>query len=135
MGRIVTAQARRNRGHCAAVSPQMTACARPNENCAPQSEDCASKKSTDSRLLECKSRPKTPKLVFTALDFVSKNCFFVIFENLTETHLSFGTKTFSLVFTSEFVENRKNFETTTAICRNFATKTFFLTSRAPIEFT
>ena len=76
------AQARRHGGHTGAVPPQMTACAPPNENCAPQSEDCAPKKLTDSGLLECKSRPKTPKLVFTALEFVSKNCFFAIFVNL-----------------------------------------------------
>ena len=42
---------------------RMTACAPPNENCAP-------KKLTVSGLLECKSRHKTPKLVFTARIFV-----------------------------------------------------------------
>ena len=42
--------------------------------CAP-SEDCAPKKLTRSGLLECKSRPKTPKLVLIALEFASKNCF------------------------------------------------------------
>ena len=42
----------------------------PNENCAPPSEDCAPKKLTGSGLLECKSRPETPKLVFTARIFV-----------------------------------------------------------------
>ena len=45
----------------------------------PPSEDCARKKLTVSGLLECKSKPKTSKLGFTALEFVSKNCFFVIF--------------------------------------------------------
>ena len=56
----------------------------PNENCAPPSEDCAPKKLTGSGLLECKSKPKTPKLVFTARIFV----IFVEFRK------SFGTKTF-----------------------------------------
>ena len=42
--------------------------------CAP-SEDCAPKKLTRSGLLECKSRPKTTKLVLIALEFASKNCF------------------------------------------------------------
>ena len=61
----------------------------PNENCALLSEDCAPKKLTCSGLLECKSRSKTPKLVFTALEFVSKNCFFVIFVELHRTSLNF----------------------------------------------
>ena len=51
---------------------QMTACTFP-------SEDCASKKFTGSGLLECKSRPKTRKLVLIVLEFASKNCFFVAF--------------------------------------------------------
>ena len=60
-------------------------CASPNDCLCPQtkivppSEDCAPKKLTGLGLLECKSRPKTPKLVFTALEFASKNCVFVIF--------------------------------------------------------
>ena len=48
-------------------APQMTACAHPNENCAPPSEDCVSKKLTGSGLLECKSRPK---LVFATGIFI-----------------------------------------------------------------
>ena len=58
-------QAQRHGGSSGAVPPQITACTPPNENCAPPSEDCAMKKFTDSGLLECKSRPKTPKMVFT----------------------------------------------------------------------
>ena len=76
-------------GHSGAVPPQMTACAAPNESCAPPSEDCAPKKSTDSVLLECKPKPKTPKLVFTALEFVSKNCIFVIFVNSHQISFKF----------------------------------------------
>ena len=107
----------------------MTASAPSNENCAPPSEDCAPKKLTDSGLLECKSRPKTPKLVFTIREFVSKNCFFVIFVNLHRISFKFWDKDlFFLAFTSELVENRKNFETTTRICGNFGTKTFFFWS-------
>ena len=49
-------------GHSGAVSPQMTACAPPNENCAPPSEDCAPKKLSGSGLLECKSRPKDSQI-------------------------------------------------------------------------
>ena len=92
------------REHSGAVPPQMTAC-------APPSEDYAPKKLIDSRLLECKSRLRTPKLVFTALEFVSKNYFFVIFVNLHRISFKFWDKDlFFLVFTSEFGENRKNFE-------------------------
>ena len=46
---------------------------------APQSEDCATKKLINSGLLKCKSRPETRKIVLSALEFVSKNCFLVIF--------------------------------------------------------
>ena len=58
------------------------------------------------------------------------------FETTTRICGNFEVKTFFffLVFTSKIVENRKNFETTTRICGNFET-IFFLTSRAPIEFT
>ena len=55
----------------------------------PPSEDCAPKKLTGSRLLECKSRPKIPQLVFIALEFVSKNCVFVIFVNLRRISFKF----------------------------------------------
>ena len=64
-------QARRHGGHSGAVPPQMTACAPPNVNRVPPSEDYAPKKLTGSGLLECKSRPKTPKLVFTGRIFVN----------------------------------------------------------------
>ena len=94
--------------------------------CAPPSEDCAPKKLTGSRLLECKSRPKIPQLVFIPLEFVSKNCVFVLFVNSRRISFKFWDEDlFFLVFTSDFVENRKNFETTTRICENFGTKTFF----------
>ena len=56
---------------------------------APPREDCAPRKLTGSRLLECKSRPKIPKLVFTAPDFVSENCTFVIFVNLRRISFKF----------------------------------------------
>ena len=158
-------QAQRHGGAFRSRAPHMTACAPPNESCAPPSEDCAPKKSTDSVLLECKPKPKTPKLVFTALEFVSKNCIFVIFVNLHRISFKFWDEDlfyglhfrihgkmqefwvdnqnlwkfwdedlffFILVFTSELVENRKDFETTTTICGNFETKTVFLTSRAPV---
>ena len=61
-------QARRHGGHSGAVPLQMTACAPPDENCAPPpSEDCAPKKLTGLGLLECKSGPK---LVFATGIFV-----------------------------------------------------------------
>ena len=44
----------------------------PNKNCAPPSEDCASKKFTGSGLLECKSRPR---LVFFWTDIGFHNAF------------------------------------------------------------
>ena len=62
---------------------QMTACAFP-------SEDCALKKFTGSGLLECKSRPKTRKLVLIVLEFASKNCFFVVFVNSHRISWNFG---------------------------------------------
>ena len=62
---------------------QMTACAFP-------SEDCASKKFTGSGLLECKSRPKTRKLVLIVLEFASKNCFFVVFVDSHRISWNFG---------------------------------------------
>ena len=114
-------------------------CAPPPNDCLclpkrklwPSRDDCAPKKLSFSGLLECKSRPKTPKLAFTALEFVSKNCFFVIFEEFHWISIKFWDEDLSfffffLVFTSEFVKNRRNFETTTRICGNFGTKTFFL---------
>ena len=55
---IHTDPAPRGGGHTRAVPLQMTACAPPNKNCDPTSEDCAPKKLTCSGLLECKSRPK-----------------------------------------------------------------------------
>ena len=107
-------QARRHGGHYGAVPPQMTACAPPNEHCAPPREDCATKKLTVSGLLECKSRPKTSK-------------FARILRRQPEFEEILGRKPFFffLVFTSEFVKNRKDLETTTRICGNFETKTFF----------
>ena len=80
----------------------------PNENCASPSDDCAPKKLTGLGLPECKLRPKTPKVVFTALEFVSKNCLSVIFVDLQRISFKFwGEDLFFLVFTSEFVENCK----------------------------
>ena len=58
------------RGAYRGRAPHLTACAPPNENCAPPpNEDCAPKKLTGSGLLERKSRSK---LVF----FVDEDLFF-----------------------------------------------------------
>ena len=65
------------RGYSGAVSPKWLLVL-PNENCAPQ-RGLRPEEINRLGLLECKSRPKTPKLAFTALEFASKNCFFVIF--------------------------------------------------------
>ena len=71
-------------GHSRAAFPQITVCAPPtNENCALPSENWAPKKLTGSVLLECKSRPKTLKILVITLNFVSKNCFFVDFAIYT----------------------------------------------------
>ena len=47
--------------------------------CPSPSEDCASKKLTGLVLLECNSRPETPKILVITPELVSKNCFFVDF--------------------------------------------------------
>ena len=84
-------------GHSGAVPPNDCLCP-PNESCAPPSEDCAPKKLISSGLLECKSRPETRKIVLIALEFVSKNCFLVIFvcthADFHETSRIFWIKTF-----------------------------------------
>ena len=102
----------------------------PNENCAPPTEDSAQKKLTGSGLLQRKSRPKTPKLVFNALEIASKNCFFVIFVDSTGFHKTFGTKTF--IFSFFFWSSLKNSWKIVRILRRqpefaeiFVLKTFF----------
>ena len=52
-----------------AMPSQITACAPPNENCAPQ-------KVTGSVPLECSSRPETPKILVITTEFEGKNRFF-----------------------------------------------------------
>ena len=61
---------------------------------SPPSEDCAPKKLTRSGLLECKSRPKTPKMVLIVLEFASKNCFFVVFVDSRYFMKHWGRKPF-----------------------------------------
>ena len=105
-------------GHSGTVPPKRKLC--------PPSEDSAPKKLTGSGLLECKSRPETPKLVLIALEFASKNCFFVVFVDAHRISCYFGEKTFLfLVFTVEFVENRKNFEMNEEFVKIFELNTFF----------
>ena len=55
----------------------------PKQKLCPPSEECALKKLTSSRLLECKSRPKTPDLVFTASDIREQELFFCNYCGLT----------------------------------------------------
>ena len=69
-------------------APQMTACASQTKIVPPKRGLCLEEINM-LVLLECKSRPKTPKLVLTALEFVSKNCFFVIFVELHRILLNF----------------------------------------------
>ena len=90
----------------------------------PQARTVPAMKLTRSGLLECKSRPKTPKLVLIVLEFASKNCFFVVLRTHTGFHETLGTKTFSffLVLTLEFVENRKM---ATKFCGHFWTEDLF----------
>ena len=105
----------------------MTGCAPPKRTLCPPSENCAPKKFTGSGLLECKSRPKTPKLVFTVLELASRNCFFRNFCGLTPDFIKlFGRRPFFfLVFTSEFVKNCKNFKTTTRMSGIFCSEDLF----------
>ena len=66
-------QARRHGGAFRDRAPPNDCLSPPNENCAPPSEVCAPKKLTGSELLECKSRPMTHNLVFTARIFVDSH--------------------------------------------------------------
>ena len=67
---VSLAQARRHGGAFRGCAHPNDCLCPPNENCASPSEDCAPKKLTGSGLLECNSRPATPKLVFSARIFV-----------------------------------------------------------------
>ena len=108
------------------VQPKRKLCPPP-----PPSEDCAPKQLTGSVLLECNSRPETPKMLVITPELVSKNCFFV----------DFATKTVCCCgFTPEFIKVRVVFETMTfyfyfyflffwsspQISSNFAMNIFFL---------
>ena len=57
------------RGHFGAVPPKWLHVCPKRGLCSEES----------SGLLKCKSRPKAPKLALIALEFASKNCFFVVF--------------------------------------------------------
>ena len=70
------------------------------EFCPSPSEDCAPKKLTTSVLLECNSRPETPKILVTTPQFVSKNCCFVDFAIKTVCFCG---------FTPEFMKIRVHF--------------------------
>ena len=59
----------------------------PNENCAPYKRGLCPEEINRLGAPECKSRPKTPKLVFTAR-------IFVIFVDSHRISLTFATKTF-----------------------------------------
>ena len=76
--------------------------------CAPPSEDCAPKKLTGSGLLECKSRPKTPKLLFTTLELASKNCFFVVFVDSRRISLNFWDEDFFIWSLSFLLDSHLN---------------------------
>ena len=119
--------------HSGAVSSQITACAPPNENRVSSSEDCAPWKFKSSVLLECNSRPETPKILDVTPEIVSKNGFFVDFEIKTvcfedftsefmKIHQCLGTKIFVfvciLVFITKFVEICPSFEMKSRICEN-----------------
>ena len=105
-------------GHSGAVPPQMTACAPPNKNCAPPNEncappnkDCAPKKLTGWGILECKSRPKTPKLVFSTLKITSKKLFFRNFCGLTPDFIKLlGRRLFLFFFGLHFRTREKSQE-------------------------
>ena len=63
--------AQRHGGHSGAVpSPNDCSSSPPKKLGTPSGEVCAPKKLTGSGLLECKSRPKTRKIVLIALEFV-----------------------------------------------------------------
>ena len=132
------------RGRISGPCPPTNCLCSPNENCAPSSEDCAPKKLTGSVLLESKSRPETPNILIIALEFVSKNCFCLVFVDSPRNSWNFayimGRRPFFfffffLVFTSEFVEIRTILGMKTRICgnaRNFWNEDFFWLS--PFSF-
>ena len=68
----------------------------PNENCAPQSQDCAPKIVTGSQPLEYSSRPETPKILTINPKSVSKDRFFA----------DSVVKTIFFVFTLELEETK-----------------------------
>ena len=81
----------------------------PNENYGPPSKDCAPKKLTGLVLLECNSKPETPKVLVFTPELVSKNCFFldfaikiVCFSGFTQEFINirvyFGGKPFCFCF-------------------------------------
>ena len=54
----------------------------PKRELIPPSKDCAPRKLTCLGLLECNSRPETPKILVITPEFLSKNCFFSRFCKL-----------------------------------------------------
>ena len=83
----------------------------------PASGDGAQKKLSDLVLLECNSRPETPKILVIIPEFMSKNCFFVDFAIKTVCFCGFTPEFMIMcVFTSEFVEICTFFEMKTRIC-------------------
>ena len=127
----------------------------PKRESCPSSEDCAPQKLTSSVLLECNSRPETPKILAITLEFASKNCFFVDFAIKTvcvftpefmKILVYFGIKTFffgllpqiswklahflwwspEVVKICNFLRWRPFFWSLPQISSNFAMNTFFL---------
>ena len=79
----------------------------PNENCAPLSEDCASKKVTGSVPLECSSGLETPKILIITPEFVSKNRSFA--DSAVKTFFCFYCRHSRIRGNKVFVPPKKNY--------------------------
>ena len=121
-------QAQRHRGAFRGRTPQITACAPQTMIVPPQERTVPPKKFTGLVLLECSSRPETPKILVVTPEFVNKNGFSVDFAIKTFCFCGFTPKfmkirtfvemktIFFYVFISDFVEIRAIYKMNSRIC-------------------
>ena len=89
----------------------------PQTRIVPPKRGLCPKELTDLVLLDCNSRPETPKILVIIPEFMSKNCFFVDFAIKTVCFCGFSPEFMKIrIFTSEFVEFCTFFAMKTRIC-------------------